>query len=105
MADNRKYRFVGKDYSEGGRASVIMAAISFALFLVDAIISFAAEGNAGSIVGLIAIGATLLSVYGFYIGMKSFADKDVSQKLSVIGSISCGVIMIGWLTLLLRGLR
>ena len=94
MADNRKYRFVGKDYSEGGRASVIMAAISFA-----------AEGNAGSIVGLIAIGATLLSVYGFYVGMKSFADKDVSQKLSVIGSISCGVIMIGWLTLLLRGLR
>ena len=99
MADNRKYRFVGKDYSEGGRASVIMAAISFALFLVDAIISFAAEGNAGSIVGL------LLSVYGFYVGMRSFADKDVSQRMSVIGSISCGVIMIGWLTLLLRGLR
>ena len=105
MAGKRKYRFVGKDYSEGGRASVIIACISVALFLVDAIISFAAGGKAGSIVGLIAIGATLLSVYGFYVGMKSFADRDVSQRLSVIGSISCGVIMIGWLTLLLRGLR
>lgn len=105
MADDRKYRFAGKDYSEGGRASTIIAGISLGLFIVDALISFAAEGKAGSIVGLIAIGATLLSAYGFYVGMKSFADKDVSQRLSVIGSISCGVIMIGWLTLLLRGLR
>ena len=105
MTGYSRYRVVGKDYWESGPASVIMAAISFALFLVDAIISFLAEGKAGSIVGLIAIGATLLSVYGFYVGMKSFADKDVSQRLSVIGSISCGVIMIGWLTLLLRGLR
>ena len=105
MPEKRKYRFTGKDYSEGGKASTIIACVSCGLFLIDAVISFAAGGKAGSIVGLIAIGAALLSVYGFYVGMKSFADKGVSQTLSIVGSISCGIVMIGWLTLLLRGLK
>ena len=36
--------------------------------------------------------------------MKSFGEKNVSNRLSIIGSISCGIIMIGWLTLFLTGL-
>lgn len=105
MADDRKYRFVGKGYSKEGRASTIIAAVSLVLFLMDAFISFVAGGNAGSIVGVIAIGSMLLSVYGFYVGMKSFADKNVSQTLSIIGSISCGILMIVWLTLLIKGIQ
>ena len=104
MAERKKYRFAEKHYSEGGKASLIIALVSFAFFLLDAAISFAANGKAGSIVGLIAIGAALLAGYGFYVGMKSFAEKDVSQGLSIIGSISCGVVLIGWLTLLLKGI-
>lgn len=104
MADKKKFRFAEKNDSEGGKASTIIACVSFGFFLIDAVISFAANGKAGSIVGLIAIGAALLSAYGFYVGMKSFAEKDVSQRFSIIGSISCGVVTIGWLTLLLKGI-
>ena len=46
----------------------------------------------------------LLSVYGFYVGMKSFNERDVSPTFSIIGSIACGVMMVGWLTLVLIGL-
>ncbi|MDO4804165.1 MAG: hypothetical protein Q4A32_05025 [Lachnospiraceae bacterium] len=104
MASKKKYSFAEKNYSEGGRASTIIACASLGLFVIDAVISFAANGKAGRIVGLLAIGAALLSVYGFYVGMKSFAEKGVSLRLSIIGSISCGVVMIGWLTILLRGI-
>ena len=48
--------------------------------------------------------AMLLSVYGFYIGMKAMNEKENSPILPVIGSISSGIIMVGWLGLFLAGL-
>jgi hypothetical protein len=48
--------------------------------------------------------AMLFSVYGFYIGMKAMNEKEHSPILPVIGSISSGIIMVGWLGLFLAGM-
>jgi hypothetical protein len=46
----------------------------------------------------------LLSGYGFYVGMKSFEEEDVSPTCSVAGAILSGVVTVGWLTLFLTGI-
>ena len=79
MANEKKYQFRENVQSEGGRISTVLA-------------------------GCIAFAGAAISIYGFRQGMKSFGEKNVSNRLSIIGSISCGIIMIGWLTLFLTGL-
>ncbi len=105
MASKRRYVFAEQNASKGGKFSIRLAVLSGAAFLACVIISFASGGKAGPFVGGIALAATLLSVYGFYVGMKSFGEQNVSPALSVIGSIASGVIMVGWITLFMTGLR
>jgi hypothetical protein len=104
MPDNRRYTFDLRRESGGGRFSALLGLCSTILFAICVLISFSFEGHAGSFVGAVAFTAALLSVYGFYVGMKSFNERDVSPTFSIIGSIICGVIMVGWLTLILIGL-
>ena len=103
MADKRKYRFVEKKDSKGGKTSLLFAVISALCFVVCVAISCLKDGNAGPFVGAIAIGAMLLAAYGFQVGMKSFSEKDVSPSYSVVGAILSGIVLIGYLTLFLTG--
>ena len=105
MASKHRYTFDEKKASRGGRVALIFACASAACFLAAVILSFAMKGKAGVFVGAISAYAAVLSVYGFYRGMKSFSETDVSPTLSIIGSLLCGVIMVGWLTVFLTGLR
>ena len=104
MAAKHKYSFSEQRDAKGGKAALHLAVISLICFLADILISLVYRGEAGAFVGAIAIAAALLSVYGFSLGMRSFSEKDVRTTYSVIGSISCGAMMIAWLTLLLNGL-
>lgn len=45
----------------------------------------------------------LLSGYGFYVGMKSFKEEQVSHRMSVLGSITSGGMLVAWLALFLIG--
>ena len=81
-----------------------LALASLILFIICSLISFAAGGSAGPAVGGAALMAMLFSVYGFYIGMKAMNEKENSPILPVIGAISSGLIMVGWLGLFLAGL-
>ncbi|MDO4620106.1 MAG: hypothetical protein Q4B09_05720 [Lachnospiraceae bacterium] len=104
MANKYRYTFTDAEESAGGLLAAKLALVSLLLFVVSAFISFLQEGGAGAYIGAISLTAMALSVYGFYVGMKSFNEKDVSPRYSIIGSIACGVIMVGWLTLLLIGI-
>ncbi len=105
MTDGKKYRFAEKVHSKGGKQSSRFALASVLLFFADVICSFAYGGKAGAVAGGIGIIAMLFAVYGFYLGMKSFSETDVSPLFSIIGSIASGIIMVVWLTLFLTGVR
>ena len=49
--------------------------------------------------------AVLFSVSGFLIGMKSFKEEQVSHRMSVLGSITSGGMLVAWLALFLIGVR
>jgi membrane-bound metal-dependent hydrolase YbcI (DUF457 family) len=104
MSNKRRYSFIEEKPSRGGVHSIWFALASIALFCVCIVISFLYQGNAGAIAGIIALCAMLLSAYGFYVGMKSFEEEDVSPTCSVVGAILSGVVTVGWLTLFLTGI-
>lgn len=104
MADKRRYRFTEKKKSSGGIFSTRLAIVSLVLFFVDLFISFSQGGKAGSIAGVIGLVAFLFSIYGFRVGMKSFGEEGTSPVYSIVGSILSGIILVGWVALILTGL-
>ena len=104
MADKRRYSFIEVKRSKGGVRSARIALAALACFAVCVAVSFAMKGSAGPYIGALSFSGMLLSLYGFYVGMRSFEEKEVSPTWSVIGAIASGVVAVGYLTLFLTGI-
>ena len=104
MADRKRYTFTEQQESKGGKFALKMAFASLVLFGLAVLISFLRGGAGGAFTGSLGFIAMMFAVFGFYMGMKSFGEADVLPNLSILGSIACGVIMVGWLTLFLTGM-
>ena len=102
MAKRYRYSFVKTKEAEKGKLSVGLAAASLILFLAAVLTAFALDGAYGFIVGGICLFATMLSAYGFILGLLSFSEKRM-HRTSVVGSILNGIIMVGWLGFFLMG--
>lgn len=103
MARVKRYKFAKKKYAKNGMISTVLAAVCLFLLLLASVVSFSLRGNAGVIVGGIALMAMLLSIYGFYLGLKGFSEKDCSSLFCIIGAIANGLIMVGYLAIYLMG--
>ncbi|MDO4275311.1 MAG: hypothetical protein Q4D16_16695 [Eubacteriales bacterium] len=103
MARRYRYAFAKKKEAEKGKLSVGLAAASFLLFLAAVLLAFFLEGSLGYLVGGTSLFAMLLSVYGFIMGLVSFSEEERNHRTSIIGSITNGIIMVGWLGLFLMG--
>lgn len=77
MAKRYRYSFVKTKEAEKGKLSVGLAAASLILFLAAVLTAFALDGAYGFIVGGICLFATMLSAYGFILGLLSFQRKSV----------------------------
>ena len=103
MAKKYKYSFAKKDGDRSGRDAVILAAVSFVLFLILCLASFLSSGQGGAALGGLGFFAMLLALYGCVLGFRSISRKKTFQREAVVGSISSGVIFILWLALFLVG--
>ena len=103
MAKRYRYSFVETKEAEKGKLSVGLAAASLILFLAAVLTAFALNGAYGFIVGGICLFATMLSVYGFIMGLLSFSEEKRTHRTSIVGSILNGIIMVGWLGFFLMG--
>lgn len=103
MAKRYRYAFAKEKEAYKGKWSVGLAVTSFLLFLAAVLTAFFLEGSYGFIVGGISLFAALLSVYGFIMGLLSFSEKKRMHRTSIIGSITNGIIMVGWLGFFLMG--
>lgn len=105
MARRYRYAFARQKEAEEGVLATILAGVSVLLFVIAVGISFFAggEGMLGTIIGGISVCATLLSLYGFIQGMRSFSKENRNHTYGIAGAIANGIIMIGWLGLFLLG--
>lgn len=99
-----KYSFAPDANAKGGVEATAAAAISLVLLLIAAIISFAFEGKGGTFLGAMGMFSFLLSAYGFYLGIRSFTEKNVNYRYSIVGSLASGVLAVLWLALFLVGI-
>ena len=104
MAKRYRYAFAQQKQAEGGIYSVVLAVISFVLFLADVAVSFFLQEYVISqaLIG-ISICAMLLAVYGFFMGMFSFSAENRIHSFCTAGAIANGLLMVGWLGLYLIG--
>ncbi len=80
-----------------GKLSAGLAAASFLLFITAVVMAYLLDDSFGFLVGGGGLFATLLSVYGFIMGLLSFSEEGRSHKTSIIGSISNGLFLIVWI--------
>lgn len=104
MAKRYRYSFTKKKEAAKGKLSAGLAVTSCMLFIIDVVLAYSLGGSVGFIVGGVGLFATLLSVYGFIMGLSSFSEEGRSHKTSIIGSISNGLILIVWIGVYLTGL-
>lgn len=103
MAKRYRYSFTKKKEAGKGKLSVGLAAASFLLFAGVVGTALFLEESYGFVVGGLSLFATLLSIYGFLMGLMSFSEEGKSHRTSIIGSITNGIIMIVWLGIYLMG--
>lgn len=103
MKKRFKYSFTRKRETDGGFASMIFAGISLFLFLLSAVLSFIWQGDAGTWVGVLGLMAAMFAAAGFWIGIRSFKERDRNYRFSALGAMANGVFFVGWLALFLIG--
>lgn len=99
-----KYSFAPDANAKGGVLAAAAGGLSLFLLLLSAVVSFAMEGRGGIWLGAAGLFSFLLSAYGFYMGIKSFQEKNVNHRYSVAGSLAGGVVMVLWLGIFLAGI-
>lgn len=103
MRKKFKYSFARGEMAEGGVESVLLAVLAILLFVSASLISFFMKGNGGNYLGALGLFSMMSSVWGFYLGLMSFREKNKNHKSSIIGSVANGLIAVGWLGLFLSG--
>lgn len=101
---NRKYKFTDKKISRGGILSSLFVLIAAGLLYAGVYISYKADGNGGTNVGLLGAGAFLASIIGFIIGIRSFKKDDVFLGFPWFGVVGNAIIWIFMAGVILVGL-
>ena len=99
----KKYKFTDKKRSKGGMISSVLLVLAVALLGSSIYMSFKNAGNGGIEVGLMAFMALILSVSGFFVGMKSFKEENVFFGYSWFGTIGNTILWIALGCLILVG--
>lgn len=100
----KKYKFTDKKRSKGGMISSLFLVISVALLVWGIYISYKSHGNGGIEVGILAMVSLIISLSGFFVGIKSFSEDNVFRGYSWIGTIGNTVLWVILACLMLVGL-
>ena len=79
MARRYRYAIIKKKEAKKGKLSVGLAIASLLLFGAAVGTAYVLEGSYGFIVGGICLFATLISVYGFLMGIASFSEENCNH--------------------------
>lgn len=104
MAKRYKYISPRKNYAQGSKVSAVIGCVSLGIFAISSLIAAGFGGNAGAYVGAGGLLSMMFAVYGFWLGMRSFSDRDKNYRYSVIGAILNGVLAACFLGVFLWGI-
>ncbi len=90
----KKYKFTDKKRSKGGIASTVLLFLAVALLVGSIYLSYKSAGNGGLEVGLLAFMSLVVSLVGFFVGVKSFKEENVFFGYSWFGTIGNTIMWI-----------
>lgn len=90
----KKYKFTDKKRSKGGVISTVLLVLAVTLLVLSIYFSFEKAGNGGLEVGLMAFLALIISVTGFFVGVRSFKEDNVFFGYSWFGTIGNTIIWL-----------
>jgi len=99
-----KYKFSDKNHAEGGVLSCFMGVTSTLVMGLAVYVSYKSNGEAGAIVGNMALASFLLSFFGMIIGLLSYKEQEKYYVFSHIGSVLCGIVTIFMIMVFIMGM-
>ena len=94
MFKKSRLDFAGKDYALGGVVATVLAIASLIILGYAVYTSFVARGEAGVSVGILALVAMVVSVFGFLFGVLSYKEQDKQYGVSFFGTLVNGIIVV-----------
>lgn len=86
--------FSGRRHTKTGIFSTVIGCTSILGFLTVSILSGAAGGNGGLLLGVVGLLLFALSVFGFVMSYRSFQKKDIFYRFPLVGGILNGLMVI-----------
>ena len=101
---SKKYKFTNKKISKGGVMSSLFAVVAAVLLGAGVYISYKARGAGGAMVGVLGIGAFIVSTAGFIIGVRSFKNDEAFLGFPWFGVVSNAIIWLFMMCIILIGI-
>ena len=101
---SKKYKFTNKKISKGGVMSSLFAVVAAVLLGAGVYISYKAHGEGGSLVGVLGIGAFIVSTVGFFVGVRSFKNDEAFLGFPWFGVVANAIIWLFMMCIILIGI-
>lgn len=99
-----KLKFKGRKQSGRGILSMIIAILVLGCFGAASVYSAVCKGQGSIVVGWMGIGAFILSIPGFVLGIKAVREPDIALFPPIFGLVVNVIMMFSLLVLYLIGL-
>lgn len=106
MQESRfKISYVKKPYAKNSWVCLAGAAAAAVFATISLQISVRLQGNGGMNVAAWGISSLIFSIVGLIYGLLSLREKEKNYRLSKIGMVISGILLLFWICLLIVGLR
>ena len=99
MAKRKMYSFEERRHSQMGITSTVLGIVAVIIILALIYVAAYYKGNGGAYLGSIGITAIVIC------GLRSFKEKNKIYTFSKIGSLLNGILIAGWIGLILFGME
>ncbi len=97
--------FHGRKRSKNGITGFVLSLLAVAVFLVLCIVSAAAKGEAGPVVGVIGLLTMVACGVGFGLSLKGLKERDVYTRLPFAGLLISGALFVLLFCLYIIGIQ
>ena len=105
MAKRKMYSFEERRHSQMGITSTVLGIVAVIIILALIYVAAYYKGNGGAYLGSIGITAIVITIYGLICGLRIFNEKNKIYTFSKIGSLFKGILIAGWIGLILFGME
>ena len=99
-----KYGQAPKRHARQGIKSFMYFVLAAFVLLLMVSVSFAAKGKVGILVGFAGLFVLVMAGRGLASGIRGFKERDKNYITCKVGTICCGLLILGMCAIFIRGL-